>query len=389
MRRHRSRRCRGTTCVDGSSPPDKFASLLLNVLLGERWRTSLRLESRPLTARPRRLQTLPTCWSQGRTELKYSVPGPIADAALHVARGYLRPDALRARAATAGYVALSRHRASDVPAVASRTRRRSFQAPHPPLRGSSAPTLYAEVKRKTGSLSANTVRHSRPMLCTPFSTARSNKRRGMRRDAGNSKARSSWTRLRWRNSCAIDRGAAPCRRCSSPVSANRCATRRDGTAVTVDRDLRYQPTCRGDLDSARRGAWRPIPLPDAFGHATRTPRAQARPGAAAVDGRPDRAARSVARVLLEVRRGDDRVRARGLLTFCSTLRRASLDQMRVSHERHQPDADLRSSWRPAGSWLPHPSAPWSSRFSAGPAAADPSHGRWSRRTSSCAWPARS
>jgi hypothetical protein len=42
---------------------------------------------------------------------------------------------------------------------------------------------------------------------------------------------------------------------------------RDGTAVTVDRDLRYQPTCRRDL-IGEGGTWRPIPLPDAFGHAS-------------------------------------------------------------------------------------------------------------------------
>jgi hypothetical protein len=37
-----------------------------------------------------------------------------------------------------------------------------------------------------------------------------------------------------------------------------------GTAVTVDRDLRHQPTCRGDL-TGQDGEWRSIPLPGASG----------------------------------------------------------------------------------------------------------------------------
>jgi hypothetical protein len=53
---------------------------------------------------------------------------------------------------------------------------------------------------------------------------------------------------------------------------------KDGTAVTVDRDLRYQPTCRWDTDALKSvflansagalGKWRSIPLPDAPGRAT-------------------------------------------------------------------------------------------------------------------------
>jgi hypothetical protein len=38
----------------------------------------------------------------------------------------------------------------------------------------------------------------------------------------------------------------------------------DGTAVTVDRELRYQPTLRGDL-AGDACAWRPIPLPGRVG----------------------------------------------------------------------------------------------------------------------------
>jgi hypothetical protein len=40
----------------------------------------------------------------------------------------------------------------------------------------------------------------------------------------------------------------------------------DGTAVTADRDMRYQPTWRADL-TGQDGEWRSIPLPDAFGSA--------------------------------------------------------------------------------------------------------------------------
>jgi hypothetical protein len=53
---------------------------------------------------------------------------------------------------------------------------------------------------------------------------------------------------------------------------------KDGTAVTVDRDLRYQPACRWDTNALKSvfwansagalGEWRSIPLPDAPGRAT-------------------------------------------------------------------------------------------------------------------------
>ena len=35
---------------------------------------------------------------------------------------------------------------------------------------------------------------------------------------------------------------------------------KEGTAVTVDRDVLYQPTCRADL-TGDAGAWQPMPLP--------------------------------------------------------------------------------------------------------------------------------
>ena len=42
---------------------------------------------------------------------------------------------------------------------------------------------------------------------------------------------------------------------------------KDGTAVTVDRELRYQPTRLADLIGDA-GAWQPMPLPSASGPAT-------------------------------------------------------------------------------------------------------------------------
>jgi hypothetical protein len=204
---------------------------------------------------------------KGRTELKYSVPGPVADAALHVARGYLRYDAFALGPQqlvtslyldTAHLTFLRWHRERVVDRFKLRIRR---YGDHP------APTLYAEVKRKTGSI----VRKHRaafpadalhavlsgapPTNAEGWACARELEGRVLLDPAPIEEF------MRHRSRC----GAVP----TMLVTCVRESLRdlRDGTAVTVDRDLRYQPTCRGDL-IGEGGTWRPIPLPDAFGHAS-------------------------------------------------------------------------------------------------------------------------
>jgi len=201
---------------------------------------------------------------KGRTELKYSVPGPIADAALHVARGYLRYDAFALGPQqlvtslyldTAHLTFLRWHRERVVDRFKLRIRR---YGDHP------APTLYAEVKRKTGSI----VRKHRAAfpadaLHAVLSGAPSTNVEGWAcaRELGGRvllDPAAIEEFMRHRSHC----GAIP----TMLVACVRESLRdqRDGTAVTVDRDLRYQPTCRGDL-IGQNGEWRSIPLPDASG----------------------------------------------------------------------------------------------------------------------------
>jgi hypothetical protein len=199
----------------------------------------------------------PGLLAEGRTELKYCVPGPIADVALEAARGYLGPDPLalgpRQRITSLyldtpylTFLRWHRERATD----RFKLRIRCYG-------DEPAPTLYAEVKRKTGSV----VRKRRAAFAA---------------DALPLVLKSSyvtddavWPRrsddleafLRHRSQC----GAAP----RMLITCVRESLRdlKEGTALTVDRDLRYQPTCGGDLVGDA-GAWRPMPLPTVSSAAT-------------------------------------------------------------------------------------------------------------------------
>jgi hypothetical protein len=213
--------------------------------------------------------------ANGRTELKYSVPGPIADAALRVARGYLPHDTFALGPQqlitslyldTAHLTFLRWHRERVIDRFKLRVRR---YGDHP------APTLYAEVKRKTGSV----VRKHRAAFPADALHAVLNGSLGAglvdpvgrvlppspqaavdRRSLGVGGLDPALAEFaRHRSHC----GAVP----TMLVACVRESLRdpKDGTAVTVDRDLRHQPTCRGDL-IGEGGTWLPIPLPNAFGH---------------------------------------------------------------------------------------------------------------------------
>ena len=211
-----------------------FASPLLVVLLGAMAKISTTVIATcgSVTAP---LPDVPGLLAQGRTELKYSVPGPIADAALHVARGYLRPDAFALGPQqlitslyldTAHLTFLRWHRERVVDRFKLRIRRYGDH---------SAATLYAEVKRKTASSCPQTPRgisgRRSPRRSQRLASTEHRRMAGRRQLPGRyrfGKAGSFRTRHRWKNSCAIDRDAAPCLRCLSPAFANRCATRRMG-----------------------------------------------------------------------------------------------------------------------------------------------------------------
>jgi hypothetical protein len=237
---------------------------------------------------------------EGRTELKYSVPGPIADTALQIARGYLRPDtsALGPQQLvtslyldTAHLTFLRWHHERAVDRFKLRIRRYGDDA---------APALYAEVKRKTGSV---VRKHRAPFpadalhavlnasvdqvlplspgptgrVLPPSPLASVDRRDGPsertvqpaldrrvaeRPDLGGGGSDPALDRfIRYRSRYA-----------AMPMMLVTCVREslrdpKDGTAVTVDRDLRYQSTSRGDL-IGEGGAWRSIPLPDSSGSAT-------------------------------------------------------------------------------------------------------------------------
>jgi hypothetical protein len=197
---------------------------------------------------------------RGRTELKYSVPGPIVDAALHLARGYLPHDTFALGPQqlitslyldTAHLIFLRWHRERVVDRFKLRIRRYGDHA---------APTLYAEVKRKTGSI----VRKHRAAFPAGALHAVLDASVGpvLADSVGRVLSDAALDEfVRHRSHC----GAVP----TMLVACVRESLRdpREGTAVTVDRDLRYQPTCRGDL-IGEAGTWRPIPLPGAFGDAS-------------------------------------------------------------------------------------------------------------------------
>lgn len=186
----------------------------------------------------------------GRTELKYCAPIPIADIALDVARGYLAYDALALgprQRVTSLYLDsphltfLRWHRLGATDRFKLRIRRYGDQP---------TPTLYAEVKRKTGSVvrkrraafPVNSLHLVLGSSYVPSSEA-------MPGDSDDLKAF-----VRHRARCrATPRVLVTCVRESLRDAM-------DGTALTVDRDLRYQPNRRADLAGIT-CAWRPIPLP--------------------------------------------------------------------------------------------------------------------------------
>ncbi len=193
----------------------------------------------------------------GRTELKYCVPAPVSEWVLDVARLFLVPDVLalgpRQRVTSLyldtpqlTFLRWHRERAGD--RFKLRIRRYGEQP---------APTLYAELKRKTGSVvrkrraafpakALHTVLESSGV---PDSAASPQDTKNLREFAYH----------RWLS------GATP----TMLVTCLREPLRDpdDETAVTVDRDLRYQPTRRADL-IGNACAWQPIPLPCASGPAT-------------------------------------------------------------------------------------------------------------------------
>lgn len=204
---------------------------------------------------------------RGRTELKYSVPGPIADAALHLARGYLRYDAFALGPQqlvtslyldTAHLTFLRWHREHVVDRFKLRIRRYGDRP---------APTLYAEVKRKTGSI----VRKHRAAF--PADALQAVLSGAPPTNAGEWACASELEGRVLLDPAPIEEFMRHRSWCSAvPTMLVACVREslrdlRDGTAVTVDRDLRFQPTCRGDL-IGEGGTWRPIPLPDASGHAS-------------------------------------------------------------------------------------------------------------------------
>ncbi|MET0212497.1 MAG: polyphosphate polymerase domain-containing protein [Vicinamibacterales bacterium] len=211
---------------------------------------------------------------KGRTELKYSLPGPIADAALREARRYLPHDTFAIgpqQLVTSLYLDTAHlrflrwHRERVLDRFKLRIRRYGDHA---------AATLYAEVKRKTGSV----VRKHRAAFPADALNAVLNAPVGgilsdpARAPIGLALSDPALEEFVWHRSRC---GAKP----TMLVTCVRESLRdpRDGTAVTVDRDLRYQPTCRWDTNALKSvflansagalGEWRSIPLPDAPGRA--------------------------------------------------------------------------------------------------------------------------
>ena len=193
----------------------------------------------------------------GRMELKYCVPAAVSECALDVARTYLVPDVLslgpRQRVTslyldTPQLTFLRWHREHAGDRFKLRIRRYGEEP---------APTLYAELKRKTGSVvrkrraafPANALHTVLEGSGVPDSAASPQDAKNLR----------EFAYRRW-VSGATPRMLVTCVR--EPMRDPY-----DETAVTVDRDLQYQPTRRADLlgDAC---AWQPIPLPCASGRST-------------------------------------------------------------------------------------------------------------------------
>jgi hypothetical protein len=188
----------------------------------------------------------------GRVELKYCVPASVVESVLRMAQAHLVPDALalgRRQRVTSLYLDTAQltflrwhlDRAGD--RFKLRVRRYGDQP---------TATLYAELKRKTGSV----VRKHRAAFPAEALTAVLDglgTPTGVMFDADTDNLREFAGR---RSQC----GATP----KMLVTCVRESLRdpRDGTAVTVDRDLEYQPTGRANLIGDP-NAWRRIPLPGA------------------------------------------------------------------------------------------------------------------------------
>ena len=193
----------------------------------------------------------------GRMELKYCVPAPVSECVLDVARTFLVPDVLalgpRQRVTSLyldtpqlTFLRWHRERAGD------RFKLRIRHYGEQP-----APMLYAELKRKTRSV----VRKHRAAFPTealravlegwsvPDGAASPHDAKNLR----------EFAYRRWQSG-ATPRMLVTCVR--EPLRDPE-----DETAVTVDRDLLYQPTRHADLVGDAR-AWQPIPLPCASGPAT-------------------------------------------------------------------------------------------------------------------------
>jgi hypothetical protein len=193
----------------------------------------------------------------GRLELKYCVPTAVAESVLVLARTYLPADPLalgpQQRVTslyldTAHLTFLRWHRERSSDRFKLRIRRYGEHA---------APMLYAEVKRKTGSV----VRKCRApfpaeALQTFFEASDLIHDGATPQDVANL---SEFGRRR-RVSGATPRMLITCVRESLRHP-------KDGTAVTVDRDLRFQPTLHADLTGEER-AWRMMRLPVTAGPAT-------------------------------------------------------------------------------------------------------------------------
>jgi hypothetical protein len=189
--------------------------------------------------------------------LKYCVPAPVSEWVLAVARGYLVPDVLalgpRQRVTSLyldtpqlTFLRWHRDRAGD--RFKLRIRRYGEEP---------SPTLYAELKRKTGSV----VRKRRAAfpanaLHTVLEGSGVSDRAHSPQDAKNLR---EFAFRRW-TAGATPRMLVTCVRESlrDPDAE---------TAVTVDRALRYQPTRRADL-TGNPCAWQSILLPCAAGPAT-------------------------------------------------------------------------------------------------------------------------
>jgi hypothetical protein len=193
----------------------------------------------------------------GRLELKYCVPTTVADSVLDLARTYLAPDPLALGPEqritslyldTAHLTFLRWHRERSSDRFKLRIRRYGEHA---------APVLYAEVKRKTRSV----VRKWRaPFPAEALQTLFEGS--DVTNDGATPQDVESLREFgrRRRISGATPRMLITCVRES-------LRDPEDGTAVTVDRDLRFQPTLHADLTGEER-AWRMMRLPVTAGPAT-------------------------------------------------------------------------------------------------------------------------